>query len=699
MLINKSMFQRKTVIFQIDKGNRIITEFNENTTLNYLKIYIRDRTNIKKFDLYLQGKPVKNYAIPLYKFFRNRTDKIIKFYIKINNDNSDNDKLKSNNKEILNLHTYRNKYKNNEKFKLYEQEISFVKERNDQLLNNINKYKANITESIKNENRNKEKYNSIESLLAKQKEKIDLLKKKINEASTKYKKLHNQSMEKENRINQNKLKYTESSDNFEIISRHPKPKKCLSVESFNAMYPREKKNYAIKSINLTSENIKKERGRESADSTNILSSSMDNNQLKISTNNISNVNNKKDNLNENDLDVININQLQNSRNEKKIFSKKDTNKNISTDIDHSPYYSNDKSQKEYKYQIKEYNTNELKSDTSNKSLINTSKISQDSMDILDQKEEDSIDFNKIMNNFNTKNDIKQLLSKEELLNKDSLNLPTSYDIYNSVFIFLSESEILSFSIINKSNGVSSLYHWMNFLQNKIKYLDDNYTSLITKYNSLNEKLNSVESKSDSILSYFSKSGLRVLNSPHYLDIYNNATEYFTKDPIFLFIYKMLFHFIKLYDESKNISDEDFVVLMENEIKEKTNENKSLKEYIYALLDKEMDFTFENVMKAKNIMKNYNIENIEGNQISKIDRASAIIGHVIKDIMGFTGLVIKTVNIRKGSNLNNKKEEEDISFSSLKNKIINSCEQINTEKIKCENIIKKIKEIIIKYYNF
>ena len=530
MLINKSMFQRKTVIFQIGKGNRIITEFNENTTLNYLKIYVRDRTNIKKFDLYLQGKPVKNYAIPLYKFFRNRSDKIIKFYIKVNNDNT-NDKLKSNNKDTLNLHTYRNKYKNNEKFKLYEQEISFVKERNDQLLNNINKYKANITESIKNENRNKEKYNSIESLLAKQKEKIDLLKKQINIASTKYNKLHNQSMEKENRINQNKLKYTESSDNFEIISKHPKPKKSLSVESFYAMYPRQKRNYAIKSINLTSENIKKERGRGSADSTNILSSSMDNNLLKIST---SNMNNNKDNINENDLDVININQLQNSRNEKKIFFKKDNNKNIIKDIDHSPYHSNDKSQNEYKYQIKEYNTNELKGNNSNKSLINTSKISQDSMDILEQKEEESISFNTIMNNFN-KNDIKQLLSKEELLNKDSLNLPASYDIYNSVFKFLNESEILSFSIINKPNGVSVLYHWMNFLQNKIKYLEDNYTSLITKYNSLNEKLNSVESKSNSILSYFSKSGLRVLNSPHYLDIYNNTAEYFTKDPIFLLL--------------------------------------------------------------------------------------------------------------------------------------------------------------------
>ena len=629
---------------------------------------------------------MKNYATPLYKFFRNRSDKIIKFYLKVNNDNTDGDKLKSNNKEILNLHTYKNKNKNSEKFKLYEQEISFVKERNDQLINNINKYKANITESIKNENRNKEKYNSIESLLAKQKEKIDLLKKKINEANSKYSKLHNISMEKENRINQNKLKYTESSDNFEIISKNPKPKRCLSVESFKVMYPREKRNYAIKSINLTSENIKKEIGRESADSTNILSSSMDNNQLKISTNNISNVNNNKDNINEKDLDVININQLQNSRNEKKIFSKIDNNKNIIPDIDHSPYHSNDKGQKKYKYQIKEYNTN-----NSNKSLINTSKISQDSMDVSEQKEEDNIDFNKIMNDFNTKNYIKQLLSKEELENKDSLKLPASYDIYYPVFKFLNQSEILLFSIINKSNGASALYHWMNFLQNKIKYLDDNYKSLIMRYNTLNEKLNSVESKSNSILSYFSKSGLRVLNSPHYLDIYNNAVEYFTKDPIFLFIYKMLFHFIKLYDESKNISDEDFVTLMENEIKEKTNETKSLREYINTLLDKEMDFTFENVMKAKNIMKNYNIENIEGSQISKIDRASAIIGHVIKDIMGFTGLVIKTVSIRKGSsNKNNKKEEEDISFSSLKNKIINSSEQINTEKSKCENVLKKIR---------
>lgn len=157
------------------------------------------------------------------------------------------------------------------------------------------------------------------------------------------------------------------------------------------------------------------------------------------------------------------------------------------------------------------------------------------MDNIEQKEEDRIDFNKIMNNFNTKNDIKPLLSKEELLNKDSLNLPASYDIYNSVFKFLNESEILSFSIINKLNGVSVLYHWMNILKNKIKYLEDNYTNLVTKYNSLNEKLNSVESKSNSILSYFSKSGLRVLNSPHYLDIYNNTAEYFTKDPIFIHI--------------------------------------------------------------------------------------------------------------------------------------------------------------------
>ena len=170
---------------------------------------------------------------------------------------------------------------------------------------------------------------------------------------------------------------------------------------------------------------------------------------------------------------------------------------------------------------------------------------------------------------------------------------------------------------------------------------------------------------------------------------------------------MLFQFIKLYDKNKKISDDEFISFMTNEIKEKTKIKKSLKEYIYNLLDNEMDFTFENVLKAKNIMKYYKIENIEGNQLAKIDRASTIIGYVVRDLMGFTGLGNRTTgsgrksssSISEKKNINNNnKIEDDISFNSFKNKIINVCEMIDNEKNKCENVIKKIKEIITKYYN-
>jgi hypothetical protein len=283
------------------------------------------------------------------------------------------------------------------------------------------------------------------------------------------------------------------------------------------------------------------------------------------------------------------------------------------------------------------------------------------------------------------------------LKNDSLQIPLVYDSYYSIFKYLNNDEILRFSLLNKLNGVCVMYYWMNYLENKIIYLNQNYKKLSDKYNSLNEKLNTVASKSNSILSYFSKSGLKVLNSPHYLDIYNNPVENFTKDKIILFIYKMFFHFNKLYDYEKDkLSDNDFILLIQKEIKKKTFIKKSLKEYVTNLLDREMDFTFENVIKAKKIMKDYNMENIEGTQLTKIDRATTIIGYVIKDIMGFTGIIVKaTVTINNYKK--NKTSEEDISFSSLKNKILNVCEEIDKEKNKCENVVKKIKDLIKNYY--
>ena len=833
------MFKRKTVIFQIGKENKIVSEFNENITIFYLKIYIRDRTNIKNFDLYFKGNRIKNNHIPLYKFLKDKKDKEINFFLKVKNNKG---KLKANNKENINIFT--NEQKNQEKLKLYEKEILSIKEENNQLINNINKYKENINECLKKENKNKEKYNSIENLLIKQKEEIKLLRNEINEANIKYKTLRNKSIEKENNIKKSQLNYTKSNDSFAIISKIRKPTRCLSVESFNTFFPIQKNiknNHSIKTINLATENLKNE--RNSFDSSNI-NSSMDYNNnnihLKISTNNISNINNNKkiinnnninninnisnynrnsktdlnsinfsnysdvnkdeekikfdpininninnidkeseneinsikinnninkenknelqekekinnindikkmennsisinnninkDNKNKidksktnditnnienngndsmkinrnikcenkNELDSININNINNinnskiSRNEKIKFKNNNNNELV-----HSSY-SEKIAKIKYQFEIKEHNinNNNLNEETKNNNLIQTSKITADSIEIT--KEEDEIDFNKIINEFKKNNKNNKRISKESLLNNDSLKIPELFDKYFTVFKFLNDNEILNYSLINKSNGVCSLFFWMNYLENKINYLNDNYNKLSSRYNSLLEKLITAASKSTTILSHFSRSGLRVLNSPHYLDILNKPVDYFTKDNIFLFIFKMLFAFIKLYDSNSNISDNEFISFMLNEIKSKNK--KTLREYIYNIIDKEMDFSFDTSIKAKNIMKFYNIENIEGNQLSKVDRASTIIGYVIKDIMIFTGLTIKT-NASGGKNntgfgTNNIKTEEDISFNNLKNKIINTCEMINSEKNKCEKVFKKIKEVILKLY--
>ena len=714
------MYKRKIVVFQIEKENKVISEFNENITILYLKIYIRDRTNISNFDLYHKGKIIKNNNIPLYKFSSSKTDKIIYFYLKPKQDNNKNI-LKSNKNENNNLYTIKNK--NSEKLKLYEKEISFAKEKNNQLINNINKYKENINEYLKKENKNKEKYRSIENLLIKQKEEIQLLKTEINEANIKYKDLKNKSVEKEIKIKNNQLKYTKSNDNFAIISNNIKPKRCFSVESFNTFYPikNKYKNHSVKSIDLS--NIHKNR---SSSSTNINTSKenniYNNNQLKISTNYISNINKntKKKSKEINNIEITDINNInninKNSRNER-MKNKNNINSNNNIHIrekSNSAYYLDVNNLNKYKFQIKEFNTNnnEIKNEINNNInknniIINTSKMTLDTLDNQFFKEEESIDFNKILNEFKNSYNIKQLLSKDNLDNKDyPLIMTNLYEKYFHIFKYLNNNEILLFSSINKPHGICVLYYWMDYLQNKINYLNDIYSKLSSRYNSLTDILNTVDSKSNNILSYFSKSGLRVLNSPHYLDIFNKPNDYFTKDNIFLFIYKMFFQFIKLYDENKKLSDDEFISFMTNEIKEKTKIKKSLKEYIYNLLDKEMDFSFENVLKAKNIMKYYKIENIEGNQLAKIDRASTIIGYVVRDLMGFTGLGNRTTgsgrksssSISEKKNNNNNKIEDDISFNSFKNKIINVCEMIDNEKNKCENVIKKIKEIIIKYYN-
>ena len=94
-------------------------------------------------------------------------------------------------------------------------------------MNNIKTYKNNINQIAQKENKNIKRYKSLENLLIQQNEEINRLKKEINDANNRYIKL------KQNKL---RLEYIESNNNFSIIPSNLKLPKCLSMESFNAMY-------------------------------------------------------------------------------------------------------------------------------------------------------------------------------------------------------------------------------------------------------------------------------------------------------------------------------------------------------------------------------------------------------------------------------------------------------------------------------
>jgi hypothetical protein len=162
---------------------------------------------------------------------------------------------------------------------------------------------------------------------------------------------------------------------------------------------------------------------------------------------------------------------------------------------------------------------------------------------------------------------------------------------------------------------------------------------------------------------------------------------------------MLYQFT--INKIQNDDDNLFMSSVVEEIKTKTAKKKSIRDYIYNLLETNLDFSFDNIKSCKKIMKQYDIENFEGNKLGDMDRPSTIISYVVKDIMEFTGLIKSDDKKKKGFGVFVKKdkgqEENDESFNGLKSKILIVCELIEEEILKCENKCKKIEEIISKYY--
>ena len=661
MYKNTSIFQRKKVIFIIGKGKNITTQFNLNTTILYLKIYIRDRLNISsKFDLLYNSHPIKINSLPLYKFFKDLNQKSIKFTIKLIKDSD-----------------------NKENIKLYEKEYLSRKETNNKLINNIKTYKNNITKAKEKENKNMQKYKSLENLLIRQNEEINKLKQDINEANNRYIKLK-----------QSKIKYMKSNSSFSIISSFVKMPKCLSVESFNTMYLNNSKNtntfYNTYNTN-TNENNAKE--RNSFDLIKDLSSIGDtNNNIYINENSVINI--------ESQPNTLRLNKDNNYYDTNEIFKDADTisrnAKNKDLIQNNSENINNNNNEVKYLFKLKEHNVNNLRKIFENKNK----KKENNETDILkahkEVKEEDTIDFDEIMKRFKLNNDIDESL-------KQSINNISDKSKINQFFIFifkyLDKNDLYSFSLTNKPTGVCSLYFLLNYYKNKITYLKSNYSSLKSRYEELFSLFFQAELKTNILLSHNSKSGLRILNSPHYINVFNNPIEIFTKNKMCIFIYRMLYHFT--INKIQNDDDNLFISSAIQEIKTKTAKKKSIRDYIYNLLETNLDFSFDNIKNCKKIMKQYGIDNFEGNKLGDMDRPSTIISYVVKDIMEFTGLIKSDDKKKKGFGVFVKKdknqEENDESFNGLKSKILIVCELIEEEILNCENKFKKIEEIISKYY--
>ena len=677
MYQNASIFQRKKVIFNYGNGKCITNEFNLNTTILYIKIYIRDRLNISNFDLLYNSHLIKSNSIPLYKYFNDLNKKSIKLTIR-QRENIDN---------RININ-------------LYEKEYAKMKTTNIKLMNNIKTYKNNINQVTQKENKNIKRYKSLENLLIQQNEEINRLKKEINDANNRYIKL------KQNKL---KLDYIESNNNFSIIPSNLKLPKCLSMESFNAMYLNNSKSnntyYRTQNNtnnNINNINIQKDRGSFELmkDLSSIDNNSKINYNYNDTNNNIININensilNIESNSNTNRLIKENYNECSSIFKDNFKFSRNENAKKKESIYASKDNINNKNEIIKYRYQLKEYNINDIKQKYESKDKKEKEDINKHQNIIKEVKADNEFDFFEIINSFKPDNNINNKI-KQELDN----NISDKYKInkcFIQVFKYLTNKDIYSFSLINKSSGICSLYFLLNNFLNKIDYLNSKKSSLKIRYAELISSLIKEEIISNKILSNNSKSGLRILNSPHYINTFNNPIEYFTKNKNCLFIYKMLFQFStnKIPIDNDNI----FISSMLEEIKNKTETKKSIRDFIYNLIDKNIDFSFDNIIKCKQIMNQYGINNMEISNMGEFDRPTTIIGYVVRDIMEFIGLIKSEEKISKGFGVFVKKDkkDEEIKNNNLKNKILSVSELIEKEICKYDNYCKKIEKNINKNY--
>jgi hypothetical protein len=333
------------------------------------------------------------------------------------------------------------------------------------------------------------------------------------------------------------------------------------------------------------------------------------------------------------------------------------------------------------------NNSEVVITTSNKNITNATVNTANTENNLPTKTDEEND---------QKNNIKDIIDKnKEIINKGynpkfleinfksidkdlSLeNNPINDSIkkWFTIFQFLDLNDQLLFSSTNKQNDLSVLFYWMYYLNYKIKKIDDKFDIMKKEYIEIHDP-------STFALSRFTKTAFKMLNNANYSKAFENSVDYFKDEKkYFLSIYKLLFQIAKILEAEDivNMDEEQFLNKMIEIMKTRNGKGGPLGNYVQNIITNNIDLSFENILKVNEILKKYNIDKINTNEISKMDKTTGVISMIIKDVIMFMGFYLDEKN----------KDEKLL----LKNNLIIEFQNIILLKESYKENIDKIKKLI------
>jgi hypothetical protein len=249
----------------------------------------------------------------------------------------------------------------------------------------------------------------------------------------------------------------------------------------------------------------------------------------------------------------------------------------------------------------------------------------------------------------------------------------------TIFKYLDLNDELLFSSTNKQNGLCILYYWIYYLNFKIKTIDEKFELLKKEYVAIHDP-------STFALSRFAKTAFKMLNNANYSKVFENSVDFFKDEKnYFLSTYKLFFQIAKILEAEDiiNMDGDQFLNKMIEIMRTRNGKGGPLGNYVQDIITKNIDLTFENILKVNELLKKYNIDKINNNEISKMDKTTGIISMIIKDVIIFMGFY-----------LDEKNKDEKLM---LKNNLIIEIQNIIQLKESYKETIDKIKKLISNKY--